>query len=152
MGDETFLFTYGDGIGNFDIRGAIAFHRQHGHLATVSACSPPPRFGNLTIMGNKQVRAFLEKPSVETDKVSAGFFVLEPQVFDLISGDDTIWEQEPLLELASRGELFAWEHRGFWQPMDTSKDRDLLQALWNSGKAKWNLWEDSAAKPLRRAG
>jgi len=136
---EIFFLTYGDGVGDVDIAGAVAFHRTHGRQATVTAVTPPGRFGALELHGTR-VAAFTEKPAGDGGMINGGFFVLSPAVLDRIEGDATLWEQEPLKGLARDGELMAWEHRGFWQPMDTLRDRDHLQALWDSGKAPWKLW------------
>lgn len=140
IGDETFCFTYGDGVGNIDITATVEFHRRHGKLATLTAATPPGRFGALNLDGH-DVRSFQEKPKADGGVINAGFFVLEPQVIDRISGDATVWEREPLETLASDGQLAAWRHDGFWQPMDTLRDRNQLEALWASGKAPWRVWQ-----------
>lgn len=138
--DEAFLFTYGDGVSDVNIRDTIDFHLSHGKLATLTATFPPGRFGALDIQ-NKQIRSFKEKPKGDGAMINGGFFVLNPKVIDLISNDATIWEQEPLMTLAERGELMAYEHGGFWQPMDTLRDKHYLESLWESGKAPWKVWE-----------
>lgn len=140
IGEETFCFTYGDGVGDIDISATVAFHRRHGKLATLTAATPPGRFGALNLDGH-DVRSFQEKPKADGGVINAGFFVLEPQVIDRISGDATVWEREPLETLASDGQLAAWRHEGFWQPMDTLRDRNQLEALWASGKAPWRVWQ-----------
>ena len=140
IGDETFCFTYGDGVGDVDITATVEFHRRHGKLATLTAATPPGRFGALNLDGH-DVRSFQEKPKADGGVINAGFFVLEPQVIDRISGDTTVWEREPLETLASDGQLAAWRHEGFWQPMDTLRDRNQLEALWASGKAPWRVWQ-----------
>lgn len=138
--DEAFLFTYGDGVADVNIRQSIDFHLSHGKLATLTATFPPGRFGALDIQ-NKQIRSFQEKPKGDGAMINGGFFVLNPKVIDLIANDATTWEQEPLMTLAERGELMAFEHSGFWQPMDTLRDKHYLEGLWESGKAPWKVWE-----------
>jgi len=136
---ETFCLTYGDGVSDVDVASLIEFHRRQNVRATVTAVRPPGRFGAVEIGGNR-VLAFHEKPQGDGGWINGGFFVLEPSVLDLIDGDDTVWEREPLERLASAGELAAYEHTGFWQPMDTLRDRTQLEALWQSGKAPWKVW------------
>ena len=138
---ETFLLTYGDGVSDIDIRKLVAFHRAHGKLATISAAQPGGRFGALDLGEDNLVRGFQEKPRGDGGWINAGFFVLEPAVFDLIEGDATVFEREPLETLAREGQLVAYEHRGFWQPMDTLRDKTQLDALWRSGKAPWKVWK-----------
>jgi glucose-1-phosphate cytidylyltransferase len=138
--EEAFCFTYGDGVGDIDISASIAFHRAHGKAATLTATYPPGRFGALDI-SQHQVMSFKEKPKGDGAMINGGFFVLSPSVLDHIQDDGTIWEQEPLNELARQGELMAWEHTGFWQPMDTLRDKVMLEKLWASGKAPWKVWE-----------
>jgi glucose-1-phosphate cytidylyltransferase len=137
--DEAFCLTYGDGLSDINIRETIRFHRRHGKLATVAATYPPGRFGALNIE-NQQVISFQEKPKGDGARINGGFFVLSPKVLSLIHGDDTIWEQEPLMSLARAGELMAYDHDGFWHPMDTLRDKHLLEVLWSSGKAPWKQW------------
>ncbi|MBC2835808.1 glucose-1-phosphate cytidylyltransferase [Paragemmobacter straminiformis] len=137
--EKAFCLTYGDGVGNVDIASSIAFHRAHGRAATVTAVIPPGRFGALERSGDS-VTAFTEKPAGDGGMINGGFFVLNPSVLDRIAGEATLWEQEPLKGLARDGQLMAWEHHGFWQPMDTLRDRDHLQALWDGGAAPWKLW------------
>jgi glucose-1-phosphate cytidylyltransferase len=139
QGDEDFCLTYGDGVGDVDITASLAFHRSHGKAATVTAVVPPGRFGALERDGNR-VAAFTEKPAGDGGMINGGFFVLQPSVLDRIEGDATLWEQEPLKGLACDGELMAFDHHGFWQPMDTLRDRDQLQALWDGGRAPWKVW------------
>ena len=141
LGDETFMLTYGDGVADIDLGALVAFHRAHGRLATLTAVHPPPRFGALEIAGGGAVTAFAEKPLQNDSWVNGGFFVLEPAALDAIEGDATIWEQEPLRGLAERGELAAYGHDGFWQPMDTLREKTLLERLWASGEAPWKVWE-----------
>lgn len=138
--DEAFCFTYGDGVSDLDIRATLAFHKQHGKSATLTATYPPGRFGALDIQDG-QVLNFKEKPKGDGALINGGFFVLNPSVLDRLAGDSDIWEQEPLMGLAADGELMAYEHQGFWQPMDTLRDKHLLEELWQSGKAPWKTWE-----------
>jgi glucose-1-phosphate cytidylyltransferase len=138
--EQEFCFTYGDGVGDIDITATIAFHRAHGKEATLTATFPPGRFGALDIR-NKQVRNFREKPKGDGAMINGGFFVLSPSVLRHIKGDDTMWEAEPLTALADSGQLMAYEHSGFWQPMDTLRDKQLLESLWQSGTAPWKVWD-----------
>ncbi|AOK58431.1 glucose-1-phosphate cytidylyltransferase [Burkholderia ubonensis] len=137
--DEAFCFTYGDGLSNVNIATLVEYHRQHRALATLTATYPPGRFGALDIRDSK-VSSFKEKPMGDGGMINGGFFVLSPKVIDLISGDDCIWEREPLERLAEQGNLAAYEHHGFWQPMDTLRDKTLLEELWQSGTAPWKVW------------
>lgn len=139
VGDRPFCMTYGDGVANIDIRALVAHHASKGKLATVTAVRPPGRFGALDLKGD-QVSGFIEKPEGDNSWINGGFFVLDPAVFDLIEGDDTIWERGPMEKLASSGQLNAYKHHGFWQPMDTVRDRNHLRALWDSGEAPWKIW------------
>lgn len=139
IGRETFMMTYGDGVADIDIRRLVEFHRSHGKLATVTAVRPPARFGGLSFDGDLVVR-FVEKPQAGEGWINGGFFVLEPGVLDYIEGDETVWEREPLERLAADGQLVAYKHEGFWQPMDTLREKQLLEALWESGKAPWKVW------------
>jgi glucose-1-phosphate cytidylyltransferase len=134
----TFCFTYGDGVSNLDVRALLAFHKEQKTLATVTAVQPPGRFGALELEQDR-VRAFAEKPGGEA-WINGGFFVLEPDVLDLIEGDATAWELGPLEGLARDGQLSAFRHHGFWQPMDTMRDKLLLEELWSSGRAPWKVW------------
>jgi len=137
--DEAFCFTYGDGLSDVDIAATITFHRQHSKLATITAVQPPGRFGALQITGNA-VEWFTEKPRGDGGLINGGFFVLSPQVLDRIAGDHMPWEADPLNGLAAQGELMAYEHHGFWQPMDTLREMTLLENLWQSGTAPWKVW------------
>ena len=138
--DETaFCFTYGDGVADVDISAQIQFHNAHGKLATVTAVLPPGRYGALQLTGSA-VRGFSEKPHGEGGLINGGFFVLSPQVLSLIDGDSTPWESTPLQSLASQNQLMAFEHQGFWQPMDTLREKNLLEELWQSGNAPWKVW------------
>jgi glucose-1-phosphate cytidylyltransferase len=139
LGKETFCFTYGDGVGDIDITSQINFHRDHGGEATLTAAAPPGRFGALSLEGDR-VKRFLEKPPGDSASINAGFFVLEPSVIDRIEGDATSWEKEPLESLARDDQLHAWHHSGFWQPMDTLRDKNQLEARWQSGNAPWKIW------------
>jgi glucose-1-phosphate cytidylyltransferase len=138
-GEESFCFTYGDGVSDVDIGALIAFHSAHGKWATVTSVSPPGRYGALQRDGDT-VTGFAEKPRGDGGQINGGFFVLSPKVLDLIAGDDTPWEKEPMNELARRGEMMAFEHGGFWQPMDTLREKNLLEELWDTGKAPWKNW------------
>ncbi len=137
--DDTFCFTYGDGVGDIDITALIAFHRAHGRLATLTSTHPPGRFGALQMEGER-VLSFCEKPEGDGGTVNGGFFVLSPAVFDLIDSDDTAWEAAPLETLARQDQLRAYRHAGFWQPMDTLRDKTYLEQLWQGGTAPWKLW------------
>lgn len=140
LGDEDFCFTYGDGVADVDVSAQISFHRSHGKLATVTAVQPPGRYGAMQIEG-ALVTEFVEKPRGDGGLINGGFFVLSPKVLDYISGEDMPWESIPLERLSAEGELAAFEHRGFWQPMDTLRDKNHLEELWQSGKAPWKVWE-----------
>jgi glucose-1-phosphate cytidylyltransferase len=138
--EEAFCFTYGDGVGDIDIGGVIDFHYTHGKAATLTATYPPGRFGALEIQ-NRQVLNFKEKPKGDGAMINGGFFVLSPSVLSHIEDDNSIWEQEPLMRLAGEGQLMAYEHQGFWQPMDTLRDKQMLEELWASGTAPWKTWD-----------
>jgi glucose-1-phosphate cytidylyltransferase len=138
--DETFCFTYGDGVGDIDITALIEFHRSHGKKATLTAVKPSARFGVINIDPNHVVTSFDEKPREGASLVNGGYFVLSPDVIDLIDGDDVSWEREPLMALASQRELAAFEHDGFWQPMDTLWEKRLLDSMWADGTAPWRVW------------
>lgn len=137
--EEAFCFTYGDGVSDVNISSSIAFHEAHGKLATVTAVLPPGRFGSLAREGDA-VCGFIEKPSGDGGWINGGFFVLSPKVIDLIAEDSTSWELEPMARLAKDNQLMAFEHTGFWQPMDTLREKNLLEDLWASGKAPWKQW------------
>lgn len=137
--DEDFCLTYGDGVATVDILKLVEFHREQGLLATVTAVQPSGRFGAMDIGGN-QVLQFQEKPKGDGSWINGGFFVLSPKVFDYIDGDESIWEREPLERLAADSQLAAYKHDGFWQPMDTLRDKNQLEELWASGKAPWKVW------------
>ncbi len=139
IGNETFMVTYGDGVADIDIGGLVQFHRAHGKLATVTAVSPVARFGSLRL-DNNQVTEFAEKPRSGDGWINGGFFVFEPRVLDYLSGDESTLEGKPLEELATQGQLHAYRHRGFWHPMDTLRDKQLLETLWGSGDAPWKTW------------
>jgi len=139
-GDPAFCMTYGDGVSDVNIAEVVDFHREHRKAATVTAVYPTGRFGALEIDG-RQVRQFQEKPQGDGSRINGGFFVLSPQVLDLLEGDATVWEREPLAKLTIGGELMAFEHDGFWHPMDTLRDKSYLEGLWASGKAPWKTWE-----------
>ncbi len=137
--DETFCLTYGDGVSDVNLESVIAFHKSHGKAATLTATYPPGRFGALDIKEG-QVQSFMEKPKGDGAMINGGFFVLSPKVLSYLKDDSTIWEQEPLMQLAQDGELMAYTHNGFWQPMDTLRDKHYLESLWNSGNAPWKSW------------
>ena len=139
LGNETFMATYGDGVADICIADLLAFHRSHGKIATLTAVRPPARFGGLRIEGGR-VAEFVEKPQSGEGWINGGFFVLEPQIFDYIAGDETSFEWEPMQKLASDGQLMAYQHDGFFQPMDTIRERNILEELWASGKAPWKVW------------
>ena len=139
--DEPFLFTYGDGVGDIDVSASIAFHKREGRKCTMTAVSPPGRFGALKLEGN-QITDFMEKPQGDNAVINGGYFVCDPSVIDLIDADDCIWERKPLEALARDGELAAYTHKGFWQPMDTLREKRYLQSLWDSGEAPWKIWKD----------
>lgn len=139
LDDEPFCFTYGDGVADIDVAALIAFHRAHGRRATITSVAPPGRFGALGIDGDL-VTHFKEKPAGDGGLINGGFFVADPSVLDLVDGPETIWEAEPLEQLASSGELVAYRHDGFWQPMDTLRDKNHLEDLWEKGVAPWKCW------------
>lgn len=138
IGNEPFMLTYGDGVANVDLGALLDFHRSHGKLVTISAVHPSARFGELEMV-NKRVVAFEEKPQTGQGWVNGGYFIIQPEFFDLIEGDKTILEREPLEKAAEMGELMAYKHEGYWQCMDTKRDRDYLEELWESGKALWRV-------------
>lgn len=138
--EEAFCFTYGDGVSDVNIGATLDFHKSHGKAATLTATYPPGRFGALDIQ-NGQVLNFKEKPKGDGALINGGFFVLSPSVLEYLTGDSTTWEQEPLTKLATEGQLMAYEHPGFWQPMDTLRDKHYLEELWQSGKAPWKSWD-----------
>ncbi|AOY60043.1 MULTISPECIES: glucose-1-phosphate cytidylyltransferase [Desulfococcus] len=141
IGDETFCFTYGDGLTDLDIRALIAFHKSRKTLATLTAVQPPGRFGAFKLShGQDRIAAFREKPQGDGAWVNGGFFVLEPGAVEYIEGDDTVWERQPMERLAENGELTAFRHKGFWQPMDTLRDKMVLEEMWTSGRAPWKVW------------
>ncbi len=139
LDDEDFCLTYGDGVGDIDITRLIAFHRQEGKLATLTATQPPGRFGSLNMEGHRILK-FEEKPHGDGGWINGGFFVLSPKVIDYIADDNTLWEREPMERLAHEGQMNAFLHHGFWQPMDTLRDKNHLEELWQSGKAPWKVW------------
>jgi glucose-1-phosphate cytidylyltransferase len=150
LDDEPFCLTYGDGVGNVDISRSIRFHKEHGKQATMTAVRPPGRFGSLKLAGNS-ITDFVEKPLGDGGWINGGFFVLNPSVLGTIAGPSTVWEQDPLTRLASDGQLEAFIHDGFWQPMDTLRDKNQLEELWASGQAPWKVWADAPELRLRAA-
>jgi len=138
--EGTFMLTWGDGVADVDLNALLAFHKSHGKLATLTAVRPPARFGHIEMDGDR-ITEFSEKPQTGEGWINGAFFVLEPGIFDYIEGDSTQFEKEPLEELAKDGQLMAYKHSGFWQCMDTIRDRKLLQSLWDSGNAPWKVWE-----------
>jgi glucose-1-phosphate cytidylyltransferase len=140
LGGKTFLMTYGDGVGNIDLSALMEFHRSHGKLATVTAVHPPARFGELHLDG-AQVQDFAEKPQTREGWINGGFFVLEPQVLDYIQNEESSFEREPMEHLARDGQLMAFRHEGFWQPVDTMREKDLLEQLWQNNVAPWKVWK-----------
>jgi glucose-1-phosphate cytidylyltransferase len=139
VGDGTFMMTYGDGLGAVDVPRLLAFHKAHGKIATITAVRPPSRFGGLTFDGDR-IAEFSEKPQVGEGWINGGYMVFEPTVFDYIDGDDTVLERTPMERLANDRQLFAFKHEGFWQPMDTIREKHFLESLWQSGKAPWAIW------------
>jgi glucose-1-phosphate cytidylyltransferase len=141
LGHETFCMTYGDGVSDIKIDRLIAFHRQQKTLATLTAVQPPGRFGAFNLdKDQNRISSFKEKPQGDSAWVNGGFFVLEPKIFDYIEGDETVWEQAPMERLAREDQLAAYRHQGFWQPMDTLRDKNVLEDLWQSGSAPWKIW------------
>lgn len=141
VGNDTFMLTYGDGVADIDINALIRFHQNNGRLATLSAVQPPGRFGLANINDKNEVLSFVEKPVGDGSWINGGFFVLEPKIFDYIDGDLTIWEREPLESLAAQNQLMAYKHYGFWRPMDTLRDKNILEGLWDSNQAPWKVWQ-----------
>jgi glucose-1-phosphate cytidylyltransferase len=139
--EKAFCFTYGDGVSDINISEGIKFHQQHGKLVTITSVQPPGRYGALKCNSNGHVTSFKEKPRGDGEMINGGFFVLSPNVLELIDNDQTSWENEPLNELASMGEMMAFKHKGFWQPMDTLRDKTQLEELWSSGMAPWKMWK-----------
>lgn len=142
IGEEPFMLTYGDGVGDIDIARLISHHRTNRRLATLTAVQPFGRFGAIDMDGSDAIRSFTEKPKGDGSWINAGFFVCEPEVFNYIEGDATVWERGPLERLASEGQLTAYKHEGFWRPMDTLRDKNELEKIWTSGAAPWKLWKE----------
>ncbi|WP_138429445.1 glucose-1-phosphate cytidylyltransferase [Fodinibius saliphilus] len=141
IGDETFCMTYGDGVSNINLKELIAFHKDNKTSATLTAVQPPGRFGTFSLRDkDSKIDSFTEKPQGDGAWINGGFFVLEPEVFDYIEGDETVWEKDPLEKLANDGKLAAYKHRGFWQPMDTLRDKNVIENLWKSESTPWKIW------------
>lgn len=145
VGNDTFMLTWGDGVADINLHELLDFHRSHGKLATLTAVRPPARFGHLDMDGD-QIVEFSEKPQTREGWINGAFFILEPEIFDYINGDDTQWEKEPLECLARDGQLMAYRHNSFWQCMDTLRDKKLLESLWQSGNAPWKIWQEEERK------
>jgi glucose-1-phosphate cytidylyltransferase len=141
INNETFMLTYGDGVSDINLHQLLSFHKQHGKAITMTSVQPEGRFGALEIDANNRVLSFMEKPKGDGSWINGGFFVCEPKVLDYIEADETIFEREPLENLAKDGELFTYRHQGFWKCMDTLRDKNQLNELWNSNQAKWKIWE-----------
>ena len=141
VGDKTFMMTYGDGVGNLNIKELLAAHKKHGKLATIAAVQPAGRFGALNVNEQSQIKSFQEKPRGDGAWINGGFFVLEPEIFDYVEGDDAVWEGQPLEKLASLGQLNAYKHQGFWKSMDTLRDKTDLEQLWALNQASWKIWK-----------
>ncbi|KKH47424.1 glucose-1-phosphate cytidylyltransferase [Methanosarcina sp. 1.H.A.2.2] len=142
VGDETFMLTYGDGVADINIEKLVSFHRSHGHLATVTSVQPEGRYGSISANDSGRIEHFVEKPAGDGAWINAGFFVCEPSVFDYLrDGDATVFERKPLEDLSHDGELFAYKHTGFWKCMDTLRDMQQLNHMWNEGQSKWKLWD-----------
>lgn len=142
IGNEPFMLTYGDGVADIDIDKLLKFHKSHGKIGTLTAINVDQRFGVLDIAENGNISAFREKQAADKSVINGGFMVMNPEIFDYIDGDDTVFEKSPLEEIAKQGQLMAYNHNGFWQCMDTQRDKQLLEKLWESGNAPWKLWED----------
>jgi glucose-1-phosphate cytidylyltransferase len=138
-GEEAFCMTYGDGLSDVDLNALYDYHRTHGRLATMTTVQAPARWGHVVVDG-PNVTAFREKPTDEGTVINGGFFILSPEALDAIDGDDTSWEVEPLAKLVAQGQLAAYPHRGFWQAMDTLREKNMLEAMWQSGQAPWKIW------------
>jgi glucose-1-phosphate cytidylyltransferase len=141
LGTGTFMLTWGDGLSNVDLHALLAFHRAHGKFATLTAVRPPARYGHMDFEGD-QVRSFTEKPQTAEGWINGAFFVLEPQVFDYIDNDQTMWEHEPLTRLARDGQLMAFKHDAFWQCMDTLREKKILEDMWHTSRAPWRVWQE----------
>ncbi|MEM3593027.1 MAG: sugar phosphate nucleotidyltransferase, partial [Candidatus Micrarchaeia archaeon] len=140
IGNETFMLTYGDGVSDININKLVEFHKAHKKYATLTAVQPTGKYGVLKLGVNNEIKSFIEKPPGDGSWVNGGFFVLEPQIFEYIKSDETVWEKEPLESLAKQGQLMAYKYSGFWRCMDTLRDKKELEELWNTGKANWKIW------------
>ncbi len=148
IGNEPFMLTYGDGVADVNIKELIKFHKENGKMVTLTAIQPDGRFGSLDIGKNSTVNSFIEKPIGDNGWINGGYFVCQPEIFDYLENDSTIWERKPLETIASKGELCAYQHRGFWHAMDTLKDKQELEKLWQEGKAPWKVWKDEHTRNL----
>lgn len=140
VNNEPFFLTYGDGVSDINVKALLDFHKKHKKICTVTSVQPSGRFGALTLSEDNQVHSFLEKPKGDGSWINGGFFVCEPTVFDYIKGDDTVWEKEPMEQIAHEGQMFAYKHNGFWRPMDTLKDKNDLNDMWETSQALWKIW------------
>jgi glucose-1-phosphate cytidylyltransferase len=142
IGNEPFMATYGDGVSDVDIKALVYFHKKHGSIGTMTAVQPSGRFGSIDMSSDKKVLSFKEKPKGDGSWINGGFFVFQPEIFDYIDGDDTIFERAPLENLAKDESLYSYQHSGFWKPMDTLREKHEMENLWLSGKAPWKVWND----------
>jgi len=142
VGNETFMVTYGDGLSDQDLKGLLEYHKKHGRIGTMTTVQPSGRFGSVAIEDDNRISAFIEKPRGDGAWINAGFFVFEPEIFDYIEGDSTIFERQPLENLSKNGQLSAFKHNGFWKPMDTLREKNEFEELWQGGKAPWQVWND----------
>lgn len=140
VNNEPFFLTYGDGVSDINVKGLLDFHKKHKKFCTVTSVQPSGRFGALTLSDNNQVHSFFEKPKGDGSWINGGFFVCEPEIFNYIKGDDTVWEKEPMEQIAHEGQMYAYKHGGFWRPMDTLKDKNDLSEMWETNQAPWKIW------------
>lgn len=140
VNNEPFFLTYGDGVSDINVKALFDFHKEHKKFCTVTSVQPSGRFGALTLSDNNQVHSFFEKPKGDGSWINGGFFVCEPEIFNYIKGDDTVWEKEPMEQIAHEGQMYAYKHSGFWRPMDTLKDKNDLSEMWETSQAPWKIW------------